>query len=123
MKRTARAGPRTEQASVNRVRELRELRGVSQVALAEAAGVSRQSINAIEAGRSTPSVDLAIRIAQRLQCRVEDVFAPQTSDARVEAEPGLPGKAERVALAQVGGVWRHYPLAGWLTRAADGLLG
>ncbi len=47
---------------------------ISQAKLAELTGVSRQSINAIETGRFNPSVELAMKIAAVLDCRVEDLF-------------------------------------------------
>ena len=47
---------------------------ISQAKLAELTGVSRQSINAIETGRFNPSVELAMKIAAVLECRVEDLF-------------------------------------------------
>ena len=58
----------------NEVRELRTLRGLSQAKLAEAMGVSRQTINAIETGRYTPSLPLAIALARFFGRPVEEVF-------------------------------------------------
>ena len=68
---SASAGPRS------RLQERREAVGLSQLGLATA-GLSRQSrrsINAIEAGRSMPSVDVALRLARTLGSSVEDVWA------------------------------------------------
>jgi len=56
------------------VRELRVERGLSQGKLAEAMGVSRQTINAIETGRYTPSLPLAISLARFFGRTVEEVF-------------------------------------------------
>ena len=53
---------------------LRAARGLSQGALAEALGVSRQTVNSIEVGRYDPSLPLAIRIARFFDSTVEDVF-------------------------------------------------
>lgn len=53
---------------------LRAARGLSQAALAEALGVSRQTVNSIEVGRYDPSLPLAIRIARLFDSTVEDVF-------------------------------------------------
>lgn len=58
----------------NDVRELRRLQGLSQAGLAAALGVSRQTINAIEAGRYTPSLPLAIALARHFETRVEEMF-------------------------------------------------
>lgn len=58
-----------------RVRELREGEPrMSQLALADALGVSRQTIIAIESGRYVPSLDLALRIACHFQLPVEAIF-------------------------------------------------
>ncbi|MBZ5714229.1 substrate-binding domain-containing protein [Nannocystis pusilla] len=107
----------------NRVRAAREACGMSQVELAEAANLSRQSVGAIEAGRATPAVDVALRLARALDCRVEDLFAVPTGELRIEAEPASAVPAGRVALAHVGGRWVAYPLTGEAMRlAADAIV-
>ena len=58
----------------NLVRELRAERGLSQVQLGEALGVSRQTVNAIETERYTPSLPLAIALARYFGRTVEEVF-------------------------------------------------
>lgn len=58
----------------NLVRELRSGRGLSQGQLADALGVSRQTINAIETERYTPSLPLALELARFFGTRVEDMF-------------------------------------------------
>jgi putative transcriptional regulator len=58
----------------NDVRELRSARGLSQAQLAAAMGVSRQTINAIETGRYTPSLPLAMALARHFERTVEEVF-------------------------------------------------
>lgn len=57
-----------------RLPDLRADLGLSQAALAERLGVSRQTINAIETGRYDPSLPLAIRIARLFGRPVESVF-------------------------------------------------
>lgn len=64
----------------NRVRELRSLAGLSQGALGDELGVSRQTINSIEQGRYLPSLPLAIAIARYFTASVEDVFEPEEGD-------------------------------------------
>lgn len=59
----------------NRVRELRQARNWTQEYLAEAAGVSRQSINAIERQRYIPSLPLALTLARLFDLPVEEVFS------------------------------------------------
>lgn len=58
----------------NDVRELRQARGYSQAQLAEFLDVSRQTINAIETGRYSPSLQLAINLARFLGKPVEEIF-------------------------------------------------
>jgi putative transcriptional regulator len=59
----------------NCVRELRAARdGLTQQALADEVGVTRQTIVALEGGAYTPSLALALRIAAAFGKRVEDVF-------------------------------------------------
>ena len=58
----------------NDVRELRTAKGLSQQALGQALGVSRQTINAIEQGRYDPSLPLAISMARYFGKSVEEVF-------------------------------------------------
>lgn len=58
----------------NRVRELRSARGLTQGQLAAALGVSRQTINAIEVERYTPSLPLAMSLARTFETTVEDLF-------------------------------------------------
>jgi putative transcriptional regulator len=60
----------------NVVRELRTTKGLSQADLADAMGVSRQTINAIETGRYLPSLPLAIGLARYFSSTVEQVFEP-----------------------------------------------
>ncbi|HQF04166.1 MAG TPA: helix-turn-helix transcriptional regulator [Phycicoccus sp.] len=60
----------------NRLSDLRAERGLSQAALADLLGVSRQTIISIERGRFDPSLPLAFRLAATFDCRIEDVFTP-----------------------------------------------
>jgi len=58
----------------NRVRDLRQARGWTQQALADAAGVSRQSINSIECNRYVPSLPLALTFARVFHCTTDEIF-------------------------------------------------
>lgn len=62
----------------NRVRELRSERGWTQQQLAEAVGVSRQSINSIERERYVPSLPLALTFARVFGCATEKIFSLET---------------------------------------------
>ena len=58
----------------NKVKELRSDRGWTQEQLAEALGVSRQSINSIERHRYEPSLALALKFARVFRRAVDDIF-------------------------------------------------
>ncbi|MFG1663885.1 helix-turn-helix transcriptional regulator [Streptomyces sp. Y7] len=58
----------------NRIKELRGERGWTQADLAQTAGVSRQTINAIETGKFDPSLPLAFRLAKLFGLRIEELF-------------------------------------------------
>ena len=58
----------------NRIRELRAERGWTQQQLAEAVGVSRQSINSIERNRYVPSLPLALTFARVFGCATDTLF-------------------------------------------------
>ena len=61
----------------NQVRALRTRKGLAQGELAEAMGVSRQTINSIENDRYTPSLPLAIALARYFGVTVEEMFDDQ----------------------------------------------
>jgi putative transcriptional regulator len=63
----------------NEVRTLRTARGLSQADLGQAMGVSRQTINAIETERYTPSLPLALSLARYFGLTVEEVFDDGTA--------------------------------------------
>jgi putative transcriptional regulator len=58
----------------NRVKELRTAHGWTQEQLAQAAGVSRQSINSIERNRYVPSLELALIFARLFTCATDQIF-------------------------------------------------
>ncbi len=59
---------------LNNLEAARKSAGLTQRQLSELAEVSRKSINAIENGVYVPSTVLALKIAETLGCRVEDLF-------------------------------------------------
>src|SRR5262252_1397729 len=73
-------------ALANCVGRRRAAAGLRQQDLAARAGVSRQSLSALEAGRSVPSATLALRLARELGCRVEDLFWIDERHAPVRVE-------------------------------------
>ncbi|PCJ51722.1 MAG: transcriptional regulator [Planctomycetota bacterium] len=59
----------------NRIRELRfETEAMTQQDLANAIGVTRQTVNAIEGGKYSPSLEVAFRIAKAFSKPLEEVF-------------------------------------------------
>jgi len=60
--------------------ERREAAGLSQEGLADAVGVTRQTINAIERDRYDPSLALAFELADYFDCRIEELFEPSADD-------------------------------------------
>jgi len=93
--------------------EVRRQRGISAAQLAKLAGVSRQTVYAIEAGDYVPNTALALQLARILEARVEDLFqlegaAASPAPVAVELLPGgagLEGDARRgqpVQLCRVG---------------------
>ena len=58
-----------------KIRDFRQIKGLTQQELADRAGVTRQTINALENARYNPSLLLAYRITKILdQDSIEDVF-------------------------------------------------
>lgn len=60
----------------NELKSLREEHTLSQGALAERLGVSRQTVNALETGKYDPSLPLAFRIAKLFGRPIEAIFIP-----------------------------------------------
>ena len=58
----------------NRIKELRLERGWTQQELADTVGVSRQSINSIEANRYIPSLPLALQFARVFRISTDAIF-------------------------------------------------
>jgi putative transcriptional regulator len=58
----------------NRLRDLRKERGWTQENLALELEVSRQTVNALEAGRYDPSLPLAFRVARLFGLTIEEIF-------------------------------------------------
>ena len=74
---------------LNRVKELREQLGWTQQQLAEAVGVSRQSINSIERQRYVPSLPLALLFARLFRVTTDELFqleidAPAATPSRFD---------------------------------------
>lgn len=60
---------------LNQIRKLRFLNGeMTQAELAEKVGVTRQTINALEAAKYSPSLELAFKISNEFNKPIGDVF-------------------------------------------------
>lgn len=70
----------------NRLRGIRTAKGLSQAALANMAGVTRQAVCAIEANQYLPTTAVALRLGGALDCRVEDLFSLVSTGEIVEGE-------------------------------------
>jgi len=87
---------------------IRQQRGMSASEVAKQAGVSRQTIYAIEAGDYVPNTTLALQLARILEVRVEDLFrleseaAPLPKPVTVELVGDAARKGQPVQLCHVG---------------------
>jgi molybdopterin molybdotransferase/putative molybdopterin biosynthesis protein len=115
----------------SRLAEIRQQRGVAAAELARRAGVSRQTVYAMEAGSYVPNTAVALRLARILEVRVEELFhldpdqpaPPPTLKARlVPAGDLFPGSP--IELCRVDGRLVGVPAvpAPWQLLPADGLL-
>jgi len=81
-----------------RLRELREDKGLTRDELAVRAGTSSHSIVKMELGLRYPSLELAWRVAQALGCKVDSLLQPPTKDLpplKRGRPPELPRKRQR----------------------------
>ena len=118
------------------LRSFRARQGLTQLEAARRAGISRQALNVVEAGRAVPSTAVALHLARALGCTVEDLFWLDDPGGDIVAELAEPRSGEertgrnpgrvRVALAEVSGRWVAHALEsrdlGALQVAADGLV-
>ncbi|RZJ48101.1 MAG: transcriptional regulator [Chryseobacterium sp.] len=64
----------------NKIKLERAIKNITQEDLAKIIGVSRQTINAMEAGKYVPSTVLALKIAKYFGKKVEDIFELEDGD-------------------------------------------
>jgi len=84
----------------NRLRVLRAEHHLSQADLAEALGVARQTVHAIETGKFSPSLTLAFKIATLFGADINDVFAPDPEDtlpSLLEENHGVTATSDRTS--------------------------
>jgi len=115
----------------NRLRERRQSLELSQKQLAEMAGITRQSVAAVETNQYSPATSVALQLARALRCRVEDLFSIKQGGEIIEGEllGSIPKGANKVRahVTRVGDRWLVRPLDGAgeltsLTASADGLI-
>ena len=112
--------------TLSSLRSLRERAGLTQGGLAAGVGISRQTLNAIEVGRTDPAVSIALRVAGVLGCRIEELFDLSPNPEHVEAElTSASPPTGRVTLAHVGARWVAHSLTtaaiDTLSLSADGI--
>ena len=87
----------------NRLAEIRQRRGVAAAALARLAGVSRQTIYAMEAGDYVPNTAVALRLARALEVPVEDLF-------RLDPAQPRPPRSVRAEIIGAGDLFAGTPI-------------
>ena len=58
----------------NRIEQLRKIKNITQIQLADALEVSRQTISSLENGRYNPTIILAFKIAKFFNVSIEEIF-------------------------------------------------
>jgi molybdate-binding protein/DNA-binding XRE family transcriptional regulator len=114
----------------NRLAEVRKQRGVAASEIAGRAGVSRQTIYAMEAGTYVPNTEVSLRLARALDVSVEELFslesdAPAGEPVEAEilsSESPIPHQAVRVC--RVGPRWVGVPVTAfpYYLPEADGIV-
>ncbi|UYJ44630.1 MAG: helix-turn-helix transcriptional regulator [Oscillospiraceae bacterium] len=66
----------------NKLKEMREAKGLTQKEVGEKVGVSRQAINAIETGKFDPSIWLAYDLSKLFDTTIEDFFDFEGSERK-----------------------------------------
>ncbi len=128
------SSPKVPSSFLNRLKEVRTARGLSQGELAARADITRQAISSIEANRYLPTTVVALQLARVLNTSVEDLFSLQSAGEVIEARlidvPGpavSAGALPRVKVVKVNGRYCARPVTGLgevlsYTVAADGFL-
>jgi len=70
----------------NKIKVFRAMHDLTQEDLAQAIGVTRQTILAIEKGKYVPSLDLAFKIARNFNVTIEEVFQYEIAPLTIEID-------------------------------------
>jgi transcriptional regulator with XRE-family HTH domain len=72
-----------------RLRQLRTLRGLTLVGLADTTGISKSTLSRLETGQRRPTLELLLALSQAYGVPLDDlVGAPEVGDPRVRLKPG-----------------------------------
>ena len=113
--------PRHTSSLQNNLKQTRTSAGLTQGELAGQVGISRQAYSSLESGQSTPSTEVAIRLAHRLGGRVESLFyLPEQPPVAIDAElvsrtsfdTSLNSPDQRARIFRVGQKLLARPLSG-----------
>ncbi len=74
---------------VNMVKEYRKERNITQEQLASLAGISRKYLSMIERNKTTPSIDVVVRLSEELSVNVERLFFTIPSVEKKELPPNI----------------------------------
>jgi len=96
----------------NELKTIRQRRDIAQGVLAKRASVSRQTLSNLENGSSEPSMGVALRLAQALGCRVDELFGLHEEGSLTAglSEGQAVERGTRVALGKIDGRWVAHPL-------------
>ena len=67
---------------LNKVREYRKLRNLTQIELAKKVGIARQTINLIENNKYNPTLALCISLAKALETDLNTLFWEEMNDEK-----------------------------------------
>jgi molybdate-binding protein/DNA-binding XRE family transcriptional regulator len=90
----------------------RKMHGLTQLALAERTGITRQSIVNIENGRFVPSTNVALKLARLFDCRVEDLFVLEEAKEAITAHlaPAFTDSRDTTSSRGCDELGRHHPI-------------
>lgn len=77
------------------IKQLREIRGLTQQQLAKLSGVPRPTVATLESGSANPTLAVLVKIAGALQVTIEELLAPPRAMARHYAAAELPSRQRR----------------------------
>jgi transcriptional regulator with XRE-family HTH domain len=102
----------TRRAIGKRIRARRHHLSLSQEALAAIAGVSRETIRRLEAGRITPNLATLGKVADGLRVSASALLAERQSDELTELVLGLPGHEQQNMVVMLRALSDHLAAAG-----------